>query len=1050
MRELMSLLERCRELGVTLSVCDGRLQIGDPGKRLDDGTAQEIAERGADLIGLARAMPGCFPGVRVPLQAYAEPPPQKSTGLTRQQRVWWHRAMEGRRFDQPFTPLVFQIHGALDVNAFRIAVKRLLEQHDILRTLFPNTDKGPVADPFKQSAVSIHFQDLRASPPSTRKRETREEFRSWFRQGYDPTHDLPFRAMLLRLDNHQWMAALTAHRIAVDRPSQTQLVYDFFAALRNEMSNNREKGPSPKPLIQAAAYMQAQTAYERSPALRADLDFWRKRLDGFPRVISLPVDRQRGKDPTHQAGFHRFNGGRELLTRIKARCEAGGGTVDAFLLAAFAVLLKRHRTEPRLLIGLESGFDHPMNHGLIGPYNNQFPFPCDLRHNPRFSEVLDQIQTTMNEIAQHDRLPLCWLEEALGCPSADHIAPFFQVFFRYRKLYPMPDIFGLTVVPEYQKTIVSRHDLGLEVSQDSVSLHFAMMYSKDLFEAVTVARFAERLILLLESVAKHPDLPISQIPLLGLPEKRLLLHGWQAVASPVPEWLATREAAGVRVTDMVARTAAERPHVAAIQDGANVLNYARLQELSNALARRLQDFGADQERPVALCLKRDAFQMVTLLATLKAGAAYVPLDPEWPRPRLMRMLEMTRPAVIITNHDYQPQLLMPEAITLSLNSEHELQEQGDPIPLETLIHPSYAAYIMFTSGISGQPKGVTMTHDALSNLIRHQIAHSLSKPRTLQFASLSFDVSFQEIFSTWGAAGTLVIVDEETRTEPRSLIEHLRSHKIERLFVPFTTLQNLAECFNIGERCIADLREIVCAGEALHVTPALTRFFEKHPAARLINQYGPTETHVACELTLKGSPNVWPVLPPVGTPIVDARTYVLDEYMQPAPIGVPGELFLGGEILARGYWEQPTLTASRFLPDPFARNPGSRMYRTGDLARFDMRGRLRFLGRLDDQINIEGYRVEIDEIEATLGEHPDIAACAVRRHDKNGRTHIAAYVVSALKDPNLIELWRTWMGERLPKFMVPRWFVRLPALPRTPSGKLDRKALPDPEPHQQS
>lgn len=1043
MRELMPLLERCQALGVTLSVADGRLFI-DQSQNLDEETKERIGHHTAGLIGLCRAMPGCFPGRRVPLHPFKTAAPQKNAPLTRQQRVWWHRAMEGRRTDQPFTPLVFQVHGALDVNAFRIAVKRLLEQHDILRTLFPNTPKGPVADPFKQNAVSIHFQDLRSSPASVRKRETREEFRSWFRCGYDPTHDLPFRAMLLRLDNHQWMVALAAHRIAVDRPSHSQLIHDFFSALRNEMSRNREQGPSPKPLLQAADYMQHQVAFERSPALRDSLEFWRRKLTGYPRVMTLPVDRQRGKEPTYQAGFHRFNGGRDLLARIQTCCTEHGCSMYEFLMSAFLVLLKRHRTEPRLLIGIESGLDQPMGRGVIGPFNNQLPFPCDLHNNPRFSAVIEQVKATMTELAQHERLPLCWLEEALDCPSEQHLAPFFQVFFRYHEVTPLPEIFGLTIVPEYQKTILSPYDLGLDVNRDGAGFHFAMMYSKDLFEAVTVARIAERFILLLESVSTQPDLPIAHIPLLGLPEKRLLLHGWQAVASPVPEWLATREAAGVRVTDMVARTAAERPHVAAVQDGTNVLNYARLQELSNALARRLRDFGAGQKRPVALCLKRDAFQMVTLLATLKAGAAYVPLDPEWPRPRLTAMLEITQPAVIITNHDYQPGLLMPEAITLSLNSEHELQEQGDPIPPETLIHPSYAAYIMFTSGMSGRPKGVTMTHDALSNLIRHQIAHSLSAPRTLQFASLSFDVSFQEIFSTWGAAGTLVIVDEETRTEPRSLIEHLRQNQIERLFVPFTTLQNLAECFNIGERCLADLREVVCAGEPLHITPALSRFFQSHPAARLINQYGPTETHVACELTLKGSPGVWPVLPPIGTPIVDARTYVLDEYLQPAPIGVPGELFLGGEILARGYWEQPNLTAASFLPDPFARNPGSRMYRTGDLARFDMRGRLRFLGRLDHQVNIEGFRVEIDEIEAILGEYPDVSACAVRRFTLRETTHVAAYIVSSNRNAELIENLQAWLSERLPKFMVPRWFVRLPALPRTPSGKLDRMALPDP------
>ncbi|CAM2065875.1 Amino acid adenylation domain-containing protein [Sulfidibacter corallicola] len=1047
MSELHALLEQCAQRGITLTLRNGRLEVDDPQGGLDETLDSSIEQARPSLSRLGQIVAGYPYLSKTPLPAIPDSPHGELPPLTRQQREFLTIAKQQPNRSEPFIPCMFRVRGDINPQHLRQALNSVLQHHEILRTRYPMVTRGRTRTEIRTDcAPPFHLVDIRHSPASLRNRESRDEFRSWFRTAYDPGYDIPLRALLMRMGDREWFFALAAHRIACDPPSMHLLLNEVLTWYNHFHAGKKDSVPPPQPPpIQFATYAFWQRGWERSAELREALDFWRHQLDGFPPVIKLPTDRPRSAEPTRQAGRHRFRLTPELRAGLRALADTCGTTPFHICLTAFSILLLRHGAEPRMVIGIETGHMQHQAEGLIGPFCNRLPLPLDLRGDPCFAQIVSRVRDLVTICAMHARVPFAQIRDSLHDGSTtESAAPLYQVFFGFEAPQPLPKVSGLTFIRESLKTISTSLDLALWVSDENGHYSCVFEYSRDLFEAVSAARFAERFTLLLEAALDDPRMPISRLPMLGLPEMRLLLHGWQAVPSPLPEWLATPEAAGTRVTDMVARTAAERPHVAAVREGKTVLNYARLQELSNALAHRLLDFNANRQRPVALCLTRGPFQVVAVLAVLKAGAPYVPLDPTWPRKRLLAMLAMTRPAVILTDISTNARLRASDTITLTLDPAHELAREGEPLPPEVSIFAGDAAYIMFTSGSTGTPKGVTMPHAALTNLIRHQIAHSLSAPRTLQFASLSFDVSFQEIFSTWGASGTLIMIDEETRNEPRLLLEYLRSEQIERLFVPFTTLQNLAESFRLTDPPIADLREVVVAGEALHITPALVRFFERHPAARLINQYGPTETHVACELSLKGSPNIWPVLPPIGTPIVDARAYVLDEHLQLAPIGVPGELYLGGEILARGYWGRPRLTAAQFLPDPFTRLPGGRIYRTGDLARFDARGRLRYLGRIDSQVNIKGYRVEVDEVEAVLGEHPEIAACAVMAVKAPEGTRLAAYVVSPRRTPESVRSWRGWLEARLPEFMIPHWFVRLSALPRTPTGKLDRSALPNP------
>ena len=467
------------------------------------------------------------------------------------------------------------------------------------------------------------------------------------------------------------------------------------------------------------------------------------------------------------------------------------------------------------------------------------------------------------------------------------------------------------------------------------------------------------------------------------------------------------------------------------------LTYRELVRRADAFARRLRAAGVSPGVPVGICLERSVDAVVAVLGVLKADGAYVPLAPEYPVERLEFMLADSCAPVLVAAAWTRP---VPSGVTLLPPPGADESEDGDDLPGTD--DPRRLAYVIYTSGSTGQPKGVAMEHAALLNLLRWQ-ARTLPLAvgsRVLQFAPLSFDVSFQEIFSTFAAGGTLVLVPEGVRRDPRALLRLLAEEDVGRVFLPPVMLYQLAEQVVHGDFVPSSLRDVITAGEALQITPAVARFFSLLPDCALHNHYGPTETHVATAHPLTGPPEAWPVLPPVGRPIDGTEVRLLDDAGQSVPDGQPGTLFLGGACLARGYLHRPDLTAARFVE-----LGGGRFYATGDLARRDADGTLHFLGRVDDQVKIRGFRVELGEIEAVLSRHPSVRETAVAARPANGGAgqELVGYVVPrpGVPAPTAADL-RRWLFDRLPDYLVPTHFATLPALPLTPSGKVDRRALP--------
>ncbi|HEX6864906.1 MAG TPA: amino acid adenylation domain-containing protein, partial [Thermoanaerobaculia bacterium] len=659
---------------------------------------------------------------------------------------------------------------------------------------------------------------------------------------------------------------------------------------------------------------------------------------------------------------------------------------------------------------------------------------ADLSGGPEFREALRRVREATLAAYAHQELPFERLVDSLQPERSLAHSPLFQVMLvlqnaPQRRL----ELPGLTLSPYPAESGTSRFDLLLNVNEADGALLGDLEYSRDLFDPATILRLFGHLRTLAEGAVSHPEARLSELPLLSLPEIHQIRHEWNDTAAADPV---------LPLLELFAAQVKHAPNRPAVTFGEERWSYSELGSRAAALARRLRGLGAGVDSLVAVCLDRSLEMAAAVLGVLEAGAAVLPLDPAYPRQRLGLMLADSGAPLLLTRQSLLAALPEPQARVLCLDEwpEEPSASPGDlpRVPPETL------AYVIYTSGSTGRPKGTGLSRGALANLIHWQLRTAPLPPgaRVLQLAPLSFDVSFQEMFSTWASGGTLVLVPEETRRDPEALLDLLAAHRVRRMFLPFVALQQICEA--AGRREVPrDLKEIRTAGEQLRITEAMVDLFSRLGAGfRLDNDYGPSETHVVTSFRLPGDPAGWPLLPPIGRPVGGCQVYVLDGSMRPVPAGVPGELWLGGRQVGRGYHRRPELTAERFLPDPWSPEPGARLYRTGDLARWSPEGELDFLGRIDAQVKVRGFRIEPGEIEAVLAQHPAVqeAAVVVRSGDASERRLVAFWTPAGEAEAAASEL-RAFLAERLPEHMVPSVLLPLSAFPLTPSGKVDRRSL---------
>jgi amino acid adenylation domain-containing protein len=948
-----------------------------------------------------------------------------------QERLWFLDRFE--RETSYNLPFALRLRGALDVDALERGLSEIVRRHEALRTTFRERDGTAlqVIAPF--GGFRLPVTDLSHLPGETREAEVQRELVA---EGGARPFDLSagplFRASLLRLGAEEHVLLLSQHHIVSDGWSMGVL-YRELSALYEAY---REGGESPLPElgVQYADYAVWQREQVEGEVLERQLSYWRERLAGAPELLELPTDRPRPPVRTYRGAKVPVELSLELVERLQALGRSEGATLYMVLLGAFQVLLSKYSGSEDIVVGSPiAGRTRKEVEGLIGFFVNSMVLRTDLSGNPSFREVLRRAREVTLGAYEHQEVPFERLVAELQPERSLGHSPLFQVLLTLQNAgdggAALP---GLSVSEVEAERGSAKLDLSLVLTATPRGLRGGLKYSTDLFERGTVDRMVGHLERVLEQVAADADVRLSRLALLGEAERALVLEGWNRTDAEY--------AAGSCVHELFEAQVERAPGATAVRFGNERLSYAEMNARANRLAHDLRSRGVGPEVRVALCMERGPGMVAAVLAVLKAGGAYVPLDPAYPRDRLAYMLADSAPAVVLTQRAVAEALagvldgLGGGVPVLELDAAAPAwASRRETNPARGWLAPEHPAYVIYTSGSTGRPKGVLVPHRGLCNVAAAQRRAFGVGPddRVLQFASLSFDAAAFELVMALASGAALCVAPREELLPGPGLLALLRAHAVTTVTLPPSALAALP----VEE--LPALRTIAVAGEAL---PAelVERWGARH---RLWNLYGPTEATIWSTAAECADPAR---KPDIGAPIANVRAYVLDAGLEPPPVGVPGELYVGGAGVARGYLGRPGLTAERFVPDPFGSEAGARLYRTGDRVRRLADGRLDFIGRVDHQVKVRGYRIELGEIESRLAEHPAVReAVVLAREDEPGEKRLVAYVVGG--ETAGAEVLRAYLGETLPEYMVPAAYLRLDELPRTPNGKLDRKALPSPE-----
>ena len=994
-----------------------------------------------------------FAADRPPLQ------PRKNFGSARlsfaQERLWFLDQINPGDLAANISRGV-RISGTLDIDKLKQAVAAVVARHESLRTTFAknelqaDVDGRPTQLIRETGGADFATLDLTSLAEANREHEAgkiaREEAQRPFDSGLGPL----LRLMLLRLAERESVLLLNTHRIVCDELS-SQVFFDELWAAYQAFANGLlpQFGQQfDQPAIQYADYAEWQREWLQGDVLKRGLEFWKNNLAGAPAVIDLPPDRTRPAVQTWYGEATSMVLPKTFADQLRALSEREQTTLLVILLTAFQVLLARYSGQTDLVIGSAIDERDLETRRLIGPATVVLPLRADLSRNPTFHELIADVKAAVAKARAHRWLPLEKLIEELPVERSLSHAPIFQVMLNLKRAdTPLVEVAGLHVRPFDFESGIAPLDLTLNLIEREGELNCRLEYNNDLFDESTAARMLGHFRQVLEGMMANPAQAWEHLPLLTEAERVRVLD----------EWNDTRVTwAEKSLLNLFAEQVERTPDATAIVFADEQLSYRQLNARANQLAHHLRSLGVGPDTRVGICINRSLEMVIGVLGALKAGGAYVPLDPAYPSERLGFMLADSECLVVLTseltNKSVATSLSNSEVKALRLDTDWQQVARESSDDPDIQVEPQNLAYVIYTSGSTGWPKGVAMTHRALSNLIYWQLHHSPEPARTLQFASLSFDVSFQEMFSTWCSGGALLLVTDELRRDATAMLRFLVEQRVARIFLPFVYLQHLAEAFVAGGPAPKYLREIITAGEQLEITPQIARLFDRLQDCTLHNHYGPSETHVVTAHTLSEAQRDWPMLPPIGRAIANTRIYILDRQQQPAPIGVPGELCIGGANVSRGYLNRPELTAEKFVPDPFGdrsgTEPGARLYRTGDLARYLNDGNIEFLGRIDNQVKIRGFRIELGEIEATLRTHSAVSDAIVLPRKENDS--LTAFVVIdraqlSGHDATPTSELRSHVAARLPDHMVPALFVEVEKLPLTPSGKVDRRALTIPD-----
>ncbi|MEH2221573.1 amino acid adenylation domain-containing protein [Nostoc sp.] len=1054
--KVVEFLSYLNSLDIKIWLEEEKLRYHAPKGAMTTEIKQEIGTKKPEILAFLKEAKTPFSSVE---SAIIPVPRDKDLPLSfAQQRLWFLHQLSPDSHSYNMLEAL-RLDGSPNIAALLQSLNELVRRHEILRTSFPTVDGKPIQLIAPPTALNLPIHDLQGLSAEEQTARIREMAKSIASQPFDLAVGPLIEFTLLQLNEQEYVLLLKMHHIIYDGWSLSI----FFGELSQLYAAFIQGLPSPLPElpIQYADFAFWQRQWLTGEVLDRQLNYWQKQLAGVPPVLELPSDRSRPPLQSFQGAVESFLLDSDLTQRLKQLSQESETTLFMTLLAAFLVLLSRYSGQLDIVVGSPIANRNSKSvEQLMGFFANTLALRGDLSGNPSFADFLAQVRQTTLSAYAHQDLPFEMLVEKLQPDRDLSRNPLVQVLFSLQNTpQSSSNLPGLTIQNiSLPVDVKVRFDLEVNFWEVPGGLEAVWCYNTDLFDAATIIQIGQHFQPLIKAIVANPKARISELPLLSAAERHQLLVEWNDNQTDYSSDKCIHQL----FEEQVKRT----PDAVAIVFDNQQLTYGDLNCRANQLAHYLRSLGVGADVLVGLCVERSPLMVVGMLGILKAGGAYVPFDPEYPQERLSFMLADTQVKVLLTQEKLVESLSQHQVRVICLDADLQSANQDN---LNSTVSSENLSYVIYTSGSTGKPKGVAVTHQAVNRLVLNTNYIQLSssdaygrKLRIAQAANIAFDAATFEI---WGAllhGAILVIIPQSVLLSPQEFAVNIRSHEISVLFLTTALFNQLA---SFVPQAFSSLRYLLFGGEA--VDPKwVQEVLDKGAPQKLLHVYGPTEnTTFSSWYLVEELPTTAKTIP-IGRPIANTLIYILDEHLQPVPVGVPGELHLGGAGLALGYFNRPELTNEKFIPNPFEeaavrlRSPdgGSKLYKTGDKARYLSDGNIQYLGRIDNQVKIRGFRIELGEIEAVLRQHSDVqVSCVIVREDIPGEKRLVAYVVlqkeatcterlalsvaegsrSTLTPGEL----RQFLADKLPAYMVPNAFVILESLPLTPNGKVDHRAL---------
>ena len=949
-----------------------------------------------------------------------------------QQRIWFLQQLEPESgfYNEP---IALSIRGKLSIKALSQAIREVTRRHEVMRSTFPMVDGQAVQllHPLLEETWTIPIQDLSAYSADQQVAEVQYIAAQEMKRPFQLADQLPWRTMLLRLNEEEHVSLTIMHHIITDGWSMEVFIREVSMLYASFSSGL--KLPLPEPVIQYADYTHWQQQWIKEKILDTQLPYWKECMSGLLPTLELPIDHPRPAIQTYTGSRLPVVIPTDLMQRLQALSQQERVTPFMSLLAAFNILLYRYSGQEDIIIGSPiAGRTYHELEGLMGCFVNTLPLRTDLRDNPSFLELLQREREITLAAYSHQDLPFEKLVEELQLERDQSRNPLFQVLFVLQNMPTATQQLGeLTITPYDVEISTAKFDLSLSLQEAAQGFKGFIEYNTDLFDQTTIERMRNHFLHILETLVADPTQHIADFMLLSESERK-----------QVTQWNSTEKHYAAETLQLAFEVQVElTPDADAIHFGRNKLTYNELNQRANQLAHYLRQLEVGPGTLIGICMERSLELVISLFGILKAGAAYVPIDPSYPKERIAYIMQDAHVPVLLTQDRLKAHLPASEAHIIIEKSDGQkiMQMSTDnPLPVASM---DDLAYVIYTSGSTGRPKGAMNTHRGINNRLQWmQDAYQLeANERVLQKTPFSFDVSVWEFFWPLLYGAQLVLAKPDGHRDTEYLAKVIQEQQITTIhFVP-SMLRAFLD--TPGVEACTSLQRVICSGEALPYE-LQQAFFKCYPHTALYNLYGPTEAAIdvtawKCQRTSSEQ------VVPIGYPIANTQIYLLDAHQQLVPAGIPGELYIGGTGVASGYLNQPELTRERFIADPFSSTENARLYKTGDRARYLPDGAIVYLGRNDDQVKLRGMRIEPGEIEAALLKHPAVQQCVViAREDTPGDQRLVAYSIAQPGTTVTANELRSHTKELLPDVMIPSAFVQLEAFPLQPNGKLDRRALP--------